>query len=385
VIDRSGTRSDGYRDAPMKSTRAITVFLAFALFAAACGGEEEAASTTSTEATTTTTTTMLAPQDTSTTTSSTTTSSTTTSTPGYDGPVVPLTGLPIDDPTLADRRALAVKIDNHPDARPQSGILEADAMMEILVEGGYTRFVAIYHTTDNDYVGPIRSARPTDPTVIRPMNAVMVLSGGQDWIISRIASYGVRMIGEVAGTFRINTRPAPHNLYGNTDDLRATADSRGYSDEFGTTLYEIAPWAEMPDEVAEKIVMRWATDTYYTWIYEDGRYYRHIGETTPIAHMVVDEDGNEEQISAEVLVVIEGIRYVASPSAGVKGNAVPAIDTLGSGPVEIFYQGTVLTGTWERSNATDAFTFTTPSGGPFTVPPGDPWIAIFPEQRAVRW
>jgi hypothetical protein len=86
-----------------------------------------------------------------------------------------------------------------------------------------------------------------------------------------------------------------------------------------------------------------------------------------------------------VLVVIEGTRYVASPAAGVKGNAVPAIDTIGSGEVKVFYQGTVKTGTWERSDAADAFTFTTSSGDPLTVPPGDPWIAIFPEQRAIRW
>jgi len=45
----------------------------------------------------------------------------------------------------------------------------------------------------------------------------------------------------------------------------------------------------------------------------------------------------------------------------------------------------VLTGTWERSNIADPFEFFDDNGDPMTVPPGDPWIAIFPEQRAVRW
>ena len=51
---------------------------------------------------------------------------------------------------------------------------------------------------------------------------------------------GVKLIGEVDGTFRISTRVAPHNLYGDTAGLRATADNRSYSDEFGTAIYDIA-------------------------------------------------------------------------------------------------------------------------------------------------
>jgi len=167
----------------MRSTRAFILLVALALVATACGGDS-AETTVTTEITTTTTTTTTTPPvpETTTTSSSTTTSSTTTTTI-YDGPIAPLTGLPIDDETLAARRVMAIKVDNHPDARPQSGLDQADAVMEILVEGGFTRFVALFHTTDTDYVGPIRSGRPTDPTVLRPMNAVMVVSGGQDWII----------------------------------------------------------------------------------------------------------------------------------------------------------------------------------------------------------
>jgi len=367
----------------MRFTRAFMLLVALALVATACGGDS-AETTATTEITTTTTTTTAQVPETTTTSSSTTTSSTTTTTI-YDGPIAPLTGFQIDDETLAARRVMAIKVDNHPDARPQSGLDQADAVMEILVEGGFTRFVALFHTTDTDYVGPIRSGRPTDPTVLRPMNAVMVVSGGQDWIISLIVSRGVKVIGEVDGTYRVSSRRAPHNLYGDTEALRATADSRSYSDEFGTALYDIAPWDEMPGEPAETISMSWSTTTTYSWQHEDGRYHRSIGIDDPFPHNFVDRDGNEEQISAEVLVVIEGTRYTAYPAAGVKGNAVPAIETTGSGPVEIFYKGYVLTGTWERSNIADPFEFFDDNGDPMTVPPGDPWIAIFPEQRAVRW
>jgi hypothetical protein len=365
----------------MKPNRLPVTFIALALVAAACGGDGADTAATS-EATTSSS--ITTSSSTTTTSSSTTTTSTTTTTI-YDGPVAPLTGLPIDDEALAARRVLAIKIDNHPNARPQSGLDIADAVMEIGVEGGFTRFVALFHTNDTDYLGPIRSARPTDPTVLRPMNAVMVISGGQTWVLNLIASRGVKMIGEVDGTYRISTRSAPHNLFGDTVALRATADGRGYSDEFGIPIYEIAPWTEMPDEKADTIAMSWSTSSTYSWQYVDGKYLRFVGADNPVAHNTVDREGAEEQISVDVLVVIEGARYQAFPAAGVAGNEVPATETIGGGPVEIFYQGYVRTGVWERSTIEDPFVFYDENGDPMTVPPGKPWISIFPEPRAVRW
>ena len=371
----------------MRSTRIFAIVVAFALLAAACGGGEAATTTSSTTTSTSTTTTTTAPpvEDTTTTSSTTTSTSSTTTTTIYDGPIAPLNGLPTDDQTLAERRVIAVKVDNHPNARPQSGVEIADAVVEILVEGGFTRFIALFHTADADYVGPIRSARPTDPTILKPMNAVFIISGGQQWIINYVASRGVKMIGEVDGTFRISSRRAPHNLYGDTEGLRGTADGRGYSNEFGVPLYDIAPWDVMPEETADKITMSWATSTLYSWEYEDGRYLRYIGAENPIPHNYLDRDGNASQISAEVLVVLEGTRYAAYPAAGVKGNDVPAIDTLGSGPAAIFYNGRVMSGTWERSSIDQPFALFDENGDPMTVPPGKPWISIFPEHRAVRW
>jgi hypothetical protein len=299
--------------------------------------------------------------------------------------VAPLNGLPIDDPVLAERRVLAVKVDNHPNARPQSGLEIADAIVETVVEGGYTRFIALFHTTDTGYVGPIRSARPTDSTILKPLGAPLVLSGAQRWVYDLFASRGVPVIGEVAGTYRISSRSAPHNLYGDTESLRLTADGRGYSDEFGIPLYEIAPWVSMPEEAAETISMSWSTNTLYSWQYRDGEYFRYIGVETPRAHNYVDRSGEGGQVSVDVIVVIEGTRYTAWPAAGTEGNPVPAIDTVGSGPAAIFYAGRVMTGTWQRNNIGEPFTLLDEDGDPMTVPPGRPWIAVFPEQRAVRW
>jgi hypothetical protein len=304
------------------------------------------------------------------------------------GPLAPINGLPVEneelivDDELTDRRVIAVKIDNHANARPQSGLELADGVFEILVEGGLTRFIALFHTMDAEYVGPIRSGRPTDPTVLKPMEAAFVFSGAQAWVSNLIAGRGVNMIGEVAGTYRMSHRFAPHNLYGDTNRLRETADGRGYPDEFGRPIYEIAEWEDMPVETAETIRLSWSPGNLVAWQYDDGRYLRFLGAAP---HNWVTREGETGQLAAEVLVVIVGTRYTASPPAGTKGSSVPATDLTGSGDAYIFYQGTVEEGTWQRESYEDPFRLSDADGEPMTVPPGRPWVSFFLADRTISW
>ena len=160
--------------------RKSLVLVAFLLVGAACSGGSSV-ETTTTVATPPTTTTTLP-----TTTSAATTSTTLGTTTTLDSTIVtllpegfrsPVNGLRADLETNLDRRAIAVKIDNHPEARPQSGLQEADAVIELLVEGGFTRFIAVFHDNDSEYLGPVRSIRPTDSTIIPAIPAPFAMSG----------------------------------------------------------------------------------------------------------------------------------------------------------------------------------------------------------------
>ena len=127
------------------------------------------------------------------------------------------------------RRVIAFKIDNNINARPQSGLQEADAVHEILVEGGMTRFLAYFMDKTSTYLGPIRSARPTDPTVLRPLGGVLVASGATGGLIPEIVDIGVPVITDRRPEFfRISSRKAPHNLYADTIELKEHALLRGY-------------------------------------------------------------------------------------------------------------------------------------------------------------
>ncbi|HEX9977599.1 MAG TPA: DUF3048 domain-containing protein, partial [Acidimicrobiia bacterium] len=156
----------------------LAALTAFSLIAAACSGGGDADTTTTTAATTTAATTTTTPPTTTTSSTTTLPDSTTVTTfpPDFASP---LNGLAAEDDILVDRRAIAIKIDNHPVARPQSGLQAADAIIELLVEGGFTRFIALFHDNDTDYIGPVRSLRATDSTLVTAIGAPLVISGGQ--------------------------------------------------------------------------------------------------------------------------------------------------------------------------------------------------------------
>jgi len=361
------------------TSRILGLFAALALIAAACGGGSSAETTTTAAATTSSSSsTTSSSSSTTTTDEATTTRGTVPEVP--DSLLSPVNGLPAVSEEGLTRRVLAVKVDNHPDARPQSGLPEADAVVELLVEGGFTRFIALFHDNDSVYLGPVRSVRPTDSTIAAALDATLVISGGQPWVQNLAASRGVPLMSEGStGIFRIGSRVAPHNLFADTTALRETADSRGHSDEFGNPLYEIAGWDTLPDALAPTIELDWAPGHQVTWRYQDGEYLRWEGS---IEHRWVSRDGQSGgQLSADVLVILVGTQYAATGD----GKSLPATETTGSGQAYVFSEGRVMSGTWARASVDDSFTLTADDGSPMTVPPGRPWVQIFPHNRFLDW
>lgn len=363
----------------VRFARTAALAMSFALLAAACSGDD--ASPTSTTAITT-----LAPVPTTlataSTTSSTTSTTTTTTTLGPQNPS-PLNGLNVEDPALLQRRAIAVKVDNHWKARPQSGIQEADLVYELIVEGGLTRFIAVFHQSDSGYIGPIRSLRPTDPTLVAYLDAPLQISGGQPWIQSLARSRNQLLIGEDrVSTFRIGSRKAPHNLYGNTEEMRSTADRRGWSNDPPEPIFTFGE-PTIPLTAAETVKLAWSDRPEVIWRWDPGTetYLRSNGNTK---HNWLSVDGERTQISAETLLVLTARKYTASPSSGT-GSSVPALETLGTGQALMFYEGAVLEGTWTRDSYDDPFALHLITGSEMIVPPGKLWISVFPTTGGVEW
>lgn len=294
----------------------------------------------------------------------------------------PLNGVPTTDEEALQRRVIAVKIDDHELARPQTGLDQADAIIELIVEAGLTRFIALYHSQDADVVGPMRSGRPTDPTLLLPLGAVFTISGAQPWVIDRIVASGVPLIGEIGrpATFRSSQRRAPHNLYVDTAALRDVADERGYDDDPPPSWFTFADWGEGQGGVAGDVLLRWSDTTTVTWRFRDGVYAR-LQDDEP--HLNVTADGDTEQLAADTLVVLEADRYTARPPG--RGTAVPALDTVGAGSAYVFHDGRVVEGSWSRDDSDELFQLVGFDGRTLTVPPGRLWVSVFPAGRTVSW
>lgn len=268
-----------------------------------------------------------------------------------------------------ERRVLAVKIDNHPLARPQSGIDQADMVMEMLVEG-ITRFITIWHESDSEYLGPNRSGRPTDANLLPAFNEpTFTISGAQGWVQNMITGNDVKLIKELSnGTFRIAGRRAPHNLYVDTFALRETADERGHPDlppegpiwEFGPLPSDALPASSVQVNFSRNTVVWDWDETEGMWLRTaDGR-----------EGMVRDQEGNETRLGVPVMVALYTNQYSV--------NGLPSSEVTGSGEAHVFADGKYVAGTWEREEVTDWFTLTDADGKVIDVPPGKIWVSLVP-------
>ncbi|MEX1270848.1 MAG: DUF3048 domain-containing protein [Acidimicrobiia bacterium] len=350
--------------------RATVFVLCLALVAAGCGSDDVEETTTTTLGTTTTT--RVA--------TTTTTTRPTTTTTVDPGPLSPLTGLPVEHPDLLDRRALVVKIDNHPNARPQSGLPHADMMIELPVEG-ITRFVAVMHSTDVAELGPIRSMRPTDWQVAALFGGPLVMSGGQDWVLSRNRANGADLIGDVGRpvTFRVGFRSAPHNLYGSTEAIRELADDRGYDDDPPEAIWEFGDMPRTADRAAD-VRLVFSNSLVADWTWTGSQYER---TTNGVEHQWVDREGETEIINSDVLVVLQMRTYLADPPPG--GGVARAVESIGEGAAWIFADGRVSEGTWSRPDADSGFELSDADGDTMYVPAGRVWVSFFPTGGTPEW
>ena len=301
----------------------------------------------------------------------------------------PFTGKELPPETWLKRpkRVIAFKIDNNIKARPQSGLQEADAVHEILVEGGMTRFLAFFYDNTSKYLGPIRSARPTDPTLVRPYGGTLVVSGATAGLIPSIRELGVPVLEEQSSPvmFRISSRNAPHNLYADTELVRQRIEDRGfYFLQPGPgPLYPFGLNQNNWNDGADKITIKYSEFTTVIWKLDGDKYSRFIIDNysdnkEATAHNFISQDGNYTDIlKTETIVVIQGPLYKD------KATTLPSVLTVGVGNAYVFNQGKYIEGSWRRGDITEPFVLTDINGNDIEVPPSTQWVHILPNEGLV--
>ena len=264
------------------------------------------------------------------------------------------------------RPALAVKIDNVSVARPQEGINQADVVYEELVEAGLTRLVAVFQTTGARSVGPIRSARTSDPPLLEGFDRpLFAYSGANRGTRRAVAASELTDIGYDTATslyWRSTSRRAPHNLFSATDRLWGKYPERDEIPKapfaFRTVLDELHPSAE---PVAGVFVDFGHAEIDYAWNGE-GWERTHNGD----AHR--DSDGVRV---APPNVVIQFTTYGTSSA----DSRSPEAQTVGSGEAWVFTDGHVVRGRWERPDPSRPATLVA-DGRPIRLTPGRTWVAL---------
>ncbi|MDQ4070254.1 MAG: DUF3048 domain-containing protein [Actinomycetota bacterium] len=288
-------------------------------------------------------------------------------------PIAPLTGLPLTEQARLARPALVVKIENAPASRPQSGLDAADVVFEEIVEGGITRFLAVFHSTDAELIGPVRSLRPSDPDVAAAFGGLFAYSGGIPSFIEGlrrapgITDVGVDRLDEGPDKpyTRRPGRPAPNNLYTSTSKLYAAAPSGtrppGRFNDFLPADEAFTAGGAMP---ATSLTTSVGT-TIVNFEYDAGsKTYRRTG--------LVEGAGTV----AAANVIVQLTSYTETDETDLTGATVEKASTVGSGDAVILSGGMAVRGRWSKSSATAYTTYTDANGAPIRLSPGRTWVEL---------
>lgn len=281
--------------------------------------------------------------------------------------VAPLTGLPDANGDSLRRPALSIKIENTPEARPQTGLEAADVVFEEVTEGEITRFVAVFNSTVPDVIGPIRSVRAMDPDLVTPLGGIFAYSGGIPETVALIRQApGVNSLDETqAGSamFRDKSKRAPHNLYGHGQDLLAKGGQPAPVRPLFS--YLDAGAAFNGDPVTQfDVGFKQGYAVTYTFDAASHTWKRSYG-------LAPHSAASGEQIApTNVIVQFVGC-CVPSPEGG-------AYQTVGQGQAWVFSDGKVVRGQWTRSDRSQPTQYVDAAGAPVKLQPGRTWVEFVP-------
>jgi hypothetical protein len=287
-----------------------------------------------------------------------------------------LTGLAGTAPT---RPALIVKIDNAPKARPQAGLNQADLVVEELVEGGITRFFAVFHSQDADPVGPVRSARSTDIALASALHRPLFAYSGANRVFEeQVHRAPLVDVGARAAPDRYRRergRPAPYNLFSSTASLYQLAPADSVPPP---AVFAYRPAGEAPAGAGmvavQRAAVQWASPVEWEWDPAVGAWWRRQagGRHTDRAGRGV----------APANVVVQFVGYRDTGLRDTSGAPVPEAQVIGEGDAWVFTGGQLIPGRWSKPSADAVTRFVDGAGSEIRLAEGRTWLELVPPGKA---
>ncbi|MGI9648819.1 MAG: DUF3048 domain-containing protein [Acidimicrobiia bacterium] len=284
--------------------------------------------------------------------------------------IAPLTGRIGGD---ASQRVVIGKISNSFKARPQTGIAEADLVIEVIVEGGVGRWIALYQTDYPDTVGPLRSVREVDPKLIEVFDARVLHSGGVPAVRQALSEVAVdEGNGRIPGYYREAGRPPVYDLMYDFEQLPAD----GWVGTVEPVL-RYDPWIPSQGVPATSIDVAMSGPNTLSWEFRWGAYFRRQSGSPSV-------DTVAAPITADS-VVVAFVEQIDTGRFDSAGQPVPDYQVVGSGEAVVFRNGKAWPVTWERDNTAEFFRFVRPDGREIPMDLGRTWIHLTPTTGSVDW
>lgn len=273
-------------------------------------------------------------------------------------------------PEEANRPPIAVMIDNHPSARPQSGIEKANLVYEAEVEGSYTRLMAVFAAAEIvDQIGPVRSARSYFVDWAQELGAVYAHCGGSPEALVELAQKNMADLNEMYNGqyfWRAENRLAPHNIMTSSANLDKFIENKKIANsDYSSWLFKDD--APANDSIISKnIEINFNLADFKTsWVYDktDNDYIRYFDDKP---YLTADKN----------LIIAKNVIIQIVPAKVIDDKLRLEMENIGSGKAVICQDGSCQPGAWSKENHLTRTTFTYDSGEEVKFNAGTTWVEV---------
>ncbi|HUD81046.1 MAG TPA: DUF3048 domain-containing protein [Patescibacteria group bacterium] len=295
-----------------------------------------------------------------------------------------LTGLQVA-PAVAGSTVTAIMVENSDEARPQSGLSQAGIVFEALAEGGVTRFLTLYQEGQGQTtsIGPVRSARSYFIDWMMPFNAAYAHVGGSPAALAEIQTLGVRDMDQFYnGNYytRVSSREAPHNVYTSIATLMPLEQSKGW------TTSTFTGWPRKADAPLKK-----ATTTSIDFDISGADMAAHYQYDPKLNSYLRSEAGapmidanTNQQLEPKVVIAI--VVPWTNGALDASGAYYTVYSDIGDGQADVFEDGTVITGVWEKDSQSGQIRFiNTATNKPIDLNAGQTWITVVGDPSEISY
>lgn len=284
----------------------------------------------------------------------------------------PLTGLPSEKES--SQRVVAVMVNNHHLARPQSGLDQADIVYEALAEGNITRFLALFQSHKPEMIGPVRSARPYFIKLSQGYHSLYVCHGWSPTAKKMLTRGDADSLNGLFydGTLfhRASFRKAPHNSYISFQNIEKGAKEKNYdmTDDIAPLPFVSGKGNDVQSQPVKSITVHYASNNIPGYKYDAAKHYfvRTINGKT-----AKDRESGKPLTAKNVMVLAANHHFIDDYGRR-------SIDIASGGNGYLLQNGELTTIQWKNKNGR---LLPFKDGQPLSFIPGKTWINLVPDKK----